>query len=260
MLLCLDVGNTQIHGGVYEQDDLKFQFRKNTSTGLSSDELGIFFRSVLKENGYDHKLISSVAICSVVPHMEYSLKNACVRYFTEDVLLIKAGVKTGLRIKYLNPAEVGSDRVVNAVAARKLFPEQNILVVDFGTATTIDAISKCGDYLGGAILGGAKLMVSALESKTARLPSVEIVKPDRACGVTTAQSIQSGLYWSTLGGVKELNHQICAEQFEGEKPLVIGTGGVGKLFEGADLFDHYIPDLVLYGLKEISSKNERLQN
>ena len=255
MLLCLDVGNTQIHGGVYQGEDLKFQFRKNTSTGLSSDELGIFFRSVLRENGYDNKLISSVAICSVVPHMEYSLKNACMRYFTEDVLLIKAGIKTGLRIKYLNPAEVGSDRVVNAVAARKLYPEQNILVVDFGTATTIDAISSEGDYLGGAILGGAKLMVSALESKTARLPSVEIVKPEKACGVTTAQSIQSGLYWSALGGVRELNKQISSEQFGGDKPLVIGTGGVGKLFEESDLFDHYIPDLVLYGLKEIHSKN-----
>lgn len=256
MLLCIDVGNTQIHGGVYQGDDLKFQFRKNTSTGLSSDELGVFFRSVLKENGYEHKLISSVAICSVVPHMEYSLNNACNRYFTEDVLMIKAGVKTGLRIKYLNPAEVGSDRVVNAVAARKLFPEQNILVVDFGTATTVDAISSEGDYLGGAILGGAKLMVSALESKTARLPSVEIVKPERACGLTTTQSIQSGLYWSTLGGVRELNHQITKEQFGGKMPLIIGTGGVGKLFEGSDLFDHYIPDLVLYGLKEIHSKNK----
>ena len=256
MLLCLDIGNTQIHGGVYEENDLKFQFRKNTSLGLSSDELGIFFRSVLRENGYDHKLVSSVAICSVVPHMEYSLKNACVRYFTEDVLLIKAGVKTGLRIKYLNPAEVGSDRVVNAVAARKLYPKQNVLVVDFGTATTIDAISADGDYLGGAILGGAKLMVSALESKTARLPSVEIIKPERACGVTTAQSIQSGLYWSALGGVRELNLQISKEQFGGEKPLVIGTGGVGKLFEETDLFDHYIPDLVLLGLKEIYSKNK----
>jgi len=256
MLLCLDVGNTQIHGGVYEGEDLKFQFRKNTSTGLSSDELGIFFRSVLRENGYDSKLISSVAICSVVPHMEYSLKNACMRYFTEDVLLIKAGIKTGLRIKYLNPAEVGSDRVVNAVAARKLYPEQNILVVDFGTATTIDAISSEGDYLGGAILGGAKLMVSALESKTARLPSVEIIRPDKACGVTTAQSIQSGLYWSALGGVRELNLQISKEQFGAEKPVVIGTGGVGKLFEESDLFDHYIPDLVLYGLKEIHSKNK----
>jgi len=190
--------------------------------------------------------------------MEYSLNNACLRYFTDDVLSVKTGVKTGLRIKYLNPAEVGSDRVVNAVAARKLFPDQNILVVDFGTATTIDAISKDGDYLGGAILGGAKLMVSALESKTARLPSVEIIKPDRACGVTTAQSIQSGLYWSTLGGVKELNRQITKEQFGGVDPLIIGTGGVGKLFEESQLFDHYIPDLVLYGLKEIYSKNKGL--
>ena len=256
MLLCLDVGNTQIHGGVYEREHLKFQFRKNTSTGLSSDELGVFFRSVLKENGYDHKEISNIAICSVVPHMDYSLNNACSRYFSGSVMMVKPGLKTGLRIKYLNPTEVGADRVVNAVAARHLFPEKNILVVDFGTATTIDAVSKSGDYLGGAILGGAKLMVSALESKTARLPSVEILKPEVACGVTTVGSIQSGLYWSTLGGVRELNQKITEEKFSDELPVVVGTGGVGKLFEGAGLFEHYRPELVLLGLKQLHLKNK----
>ena len=172
------------------------------------------------------------------------------------MLLVKAGLKTGLRIKYLNPTEVGADRVVNSIAAKHLYPDQNILIVDFGTATTIDALSKNGDYLGGAILGGAKLMVSALESKTARLPSVEIIKPEKACGVTTAQSIQSGLYWSTLGGVKELNQKITKEQFSSEHPIVIGTGGLGRLFEGSELFDVYKPDLVLIGLREFYRKNK----
>jgi type III pantothenate kinase len=253
--MCLDVGNTQIHGGIYEGDELKFQFRQNTSTGLSSDEIGVFLRAVLRENDIIPENISNIAVCSVVPHMDYSLKSACIKYFTEDVMFVRPGLKTGLRIKYLNPQEVGADRIVNAVAAKNLYPNKNILVVDFGTATTLDAISKNGDYLGGAILGGAKLMVSALESKTARLPSVEIKKPKQACGVTTVESIQSGLYWSTFGGVKELIHQITKEKFSDEPPVVIGTGGLGQLFRDANLFEVYTPDLVLKGLYDLHKKN-----
>lgn len=255
MLMCLDIGNTQIHGGVYDKKELKFQFRKNTSTGLSSDELGVFLRNVLRENSIDPNQIEDIAVCSVVPHMDYSLKNACVKYFTERVMFVKPGLKTGLRIKYLNPLEVGSDRIVNAVAAKNMHSNKNILVVDFGTATTIDAISKNGDYLGGAILGGAKLMVSALESKTARLPSVQIKKPTQACGVTTVESIQSGLYWSTFGGVKELISQITQEKFTDDPPVLIGTGGVGQLFRESGLFEHYVPDLVLKGLFDLYEKN-----
>ncbi len=258
MLMCLDVGNTQIHGGIYETENLKFQFRQNTSSGLSSDEIGVFLRAVLRENAIKPNEISNIAVCSVVPHMDYSLKSACIKYFTEDVMFVRPGLKTGLRIKYLNPLEVGADRIVNAVAAKNMFPNRNIIVVDFGTATTLDAISKNGDYLGGAILGGAKLMVSALESKTARLPSVEIKKPLKACGVTTVESIQSGLYWSTLGGVRELINQISKEKFKEESPIVIGTGGLGKLFSDADLFQIYTPDLVLKGLFDLYQKNFKL--
>lgn len=255
MLMCLDVGNTQIHGGIYADGDLKFQFRRNTSTGLSSDELGVFLRSVLRENEVNPEEIKNIAVCSVVPHMDYSLKSACIKYFTERVMFVRPGLKTGLRIKYLNPLEVGADRIVNAVAARNLYPGRNIIIVDFGTATTLDAVTKGGDYLGGAILGGAKLMVSALESQTARLPSVEIKKPSQACGVTTVESIQSGLYWSTFGGVKELIHQISKEKFKNDLPIVIGTGGMGQLFRDSGLFEVYTPELVLKGLYDLHEKN-----
>lgn len=255
MLLCLDVGNTQIHGGVYEGEALRFQFRKNTSAGLSSDELGVFLRGVLRENGIKPQLIHRVAICSVVPHMDYSLNSAVFKYFKIQSLFIKPGVKTGLNVKYANPAEVGADRIVNAVAAKSIFPDKNVLIIDFGTATTIDALAKEGDYLGGAILGGPRLMVSALESKTARLPSVEIIKPEKACGVTTIESIQSGLYWSLLGGVREICSQITKEKFNDEPPVLLGTGGVGKLFEDAGLFEDYKPELVLEGLRLLHKKN-----
>lgn len=255
MLLCLDVGNTQIHGGIYENDNLRFQFRKNTSMGLSSDEIGIFLRSVIRENSIEPQLINKVAVCSVVPHMDYSLNSACRRYFSEDVMFVRPGIKTGLKIKYANPTEVGADRIVNAVAAKEIYPNKNVLVIDFGTATTIDALSQEGEYLGGAILGGPKLVVSALESKTARLPSVEIIKPEKACGATTVESIQSGLYWSMLGGVRELVQQITKEKFADAPPVLIGTGGVGKLFEDTHLFEVYKPELVLNGLKLLYYKN-----
>lgn len=256
MLLCLDVGNTQIHGGLYKDKELLFQFRKNTTKDMSSDELGVFFRSVLRENGIDPTQVNDIAVCSVVPHMDYSLKSACLKYFTDKVMFVKPGLKTGLRIKYLNPAEVGADRVVNAVAAKELYPEKNILVVDFGTATTIDAISKEGDYLGGAILGGALLMASALGSQTAKLPSVRILEPEHACGTTTVESIQSGLYWSSFGGVKELLKQITLERFSKDAPIVIGTGGVGQLFKETGLFEVYVPELVLDGLEALYRKNQ----
>ena len=255
MLMCLDVGNSQIHGGIFKDNELLFQFRKNTSSGVSSDELGIFLRSVLRENITDPKLISAVSICSVVPHMDYSLKSAIKRYFTDHLLFVQPGVKSGLRIKYGNPAEVGADRIVTGLAAQSFYPDRDLLVVDFGTATTVDAISKNGDYLGGSILGGTKLIVSALESKTAKLPSVEIIKPKKACGNSTVTSIQSGIYWSMVGGVKQISEKIAEEVFDGKKPLIVGTGGVGKVFLDAEIFDHYIPDLVLQGLRIVYDKN-----
>lgn len=256
MLMCLDVGNSQIHGGVYQGEELKFQFRKNTSAGLSSDELGVFLRSVVRENQAEPSDIHKVSICSVVPHMDYSLKNACQRYFCKDVLFVRPGVKTGIRIKYSNPTEVGADRIVTALAAKQTYPDKNLLIVDFGTATTVDAVTKDGDYLGGAILGGAKMMVSALDTNTAKLPSVEIVKPQNSCGQSTVESIQSGLYWSTVGGIKEIIAQISKERFDGEQPLVLATGGLAKLFEGSGLFETYIAELALEGLRIVYHKNE----
>lgn len=256
MLMCLDVGNTQVHGGIFNEDQLLFQFRKNTSSGLSSDEIGIFLRGVLRENKVDPKKIEAVSVCSVVPHMDYSLKSAIRRYFTEKMIFVQPGVKSGLRIKYSNPSEVGADRIVTALAAKTLYPDKQLLVVDFGTATTVDAITKNGDYLGGAIFAGAKLMGEALETKTAKLPSVEIVRPSNVCGQTTVKSIQSGLYWSTVGAVKEMTKRLSEEIFSDEKPTIVATGGVGKVFSSAEIFDHYHPDLALKGLYDIYIKNK----
>jgi type III pantothenate kinase len=248
MILCLDVGNTTVHGGVFENDVLKVQFRRTSDSRASSDELGLFLRGVLRENGIDFESIHQIAMCSVVPDAVHSFRGCCQKYFGKTPFILQAGTKTGLKIKYRNPLEVGADRIANAIAVTNLFPARNTIIVDFGTATTFCAISAEKDYLGGVILAGLRLSMEALEEKTAKLPSVEIVAVQEALGRSTVESIQSGLYFGQIGMVRELKERITQEVFGGEKPLVIGTGGFSTLFEKAGLFDHVVPDLVLKGL------------
>ncbi len=248
MILCIDAGNTQIHGGVFDGEDLLFQFRKTSRQQYSSDEIGIFLKTVLRENKIDPDKIKGVSICSVVPDLNYSLIGSCMKYFNIDPFFLKAGVKTGLKIKYRNPLEVGTDRIANAIAACKLFPDQNIIVVDFGTATTFCAISRSKDYLGGIILPGIRISMEVLESRAAQLPSVEIKKTDAVIGKSTAESIQSGLFYGHLGIVKELKERITREAFNESKPVVIGTGGFSILFENENLFNVADPTLALKGL------------
>ncbi|BET65487.1 type III pantothenate kinase [Opitutales bacterium ASA1] len=255
MQLCLDVGNSTVHGGIYEADTLRLQFRRGTHPIGSSDELGLFLRGVLRENGLDPAAVASVAICSVVPSVVYPLRAACVKYFGLEPFLLQPGVKTGLKIKYRNPLEVGADRIANAVAAVHLFPGREMLVVDCGTATTFDVVTSARDYLGGCILPGLGISVEALAGKTARLPTVEITRPEHVLGRSTIESIQSGVFFAQLGGIRELTERLADEVFEGREPFVIGTGGFSRLFEREEVFDEIVPDLVLRGLRLASLLN-----
>ncbi len=252
MILSLDVGNTTIHGGVFDGDVLKAQFRRTSEFRASSDELGIFLRSVLRENDIDPTAIHQIAICSVVPDAIHSLRNACLKYFKLNPFLLQAGTKTGLKIKYRNPLEVGADRIANSIAASHLFPNRDLLIVDFGTATTFCAVNNEKDYLGGVIIAGLRISMEALETKTAKLPSVEIVSMREALGRSTVESIQSGLYYGQVGTVREVTARLIKECFSNssskEPPIVIATGGFAGLFEKENLFDEIIPDLVLKGL------------
>ena len=248
MILCLDVGNSQIYGGVFEKDQLRLQFRKTSKAGCSSDESGIFLKSVLRENGMDPKEIDKIAICSVVPDALYSLKGCCQKYFDIEPFVLQPGVKTGLKIKYRNPSEVGADRIADAIAAVQLYPNKNVIVVDFGTATTVCAINKDKVFLGGNIVPGVRVSMEALEARTAKLPMVEIIRPKTSVGRSTVESIQSGLYWCHVGMIRELTSRMTEEVFAGESPVVIGTGGFAHLFSGEKLFDVVIPDLILKGL------------
>ena len=255
MILCLDVGNSQVYGGVFDGDELKVQFRRTSQLHSSSDEFGVFFRSVLRENNVDPDQIADIGICCVVPDILYSLRACCQKYFGIEPLVLRPGVKTGLQIRYRDPKEVGADRIADAVGAMKLYPDKNLIIADFGTATTLCALSADKQFLGGNIIPGVRLSMEALETRTAQLPSVEIIPPGCVLGRSTVESIQAGLYWSNVGTVRELVSRISDEVFAGEKPLVIGTGGFAQLFSREKLFDAIIPDLILTGLREVIRLN-----
>ena len=250
MILAIDVGNSQIFCGVFDGDALTVQFRRTSTVRGSSDELGVFLRAALRENGVDPNAITGVAACSVVPDINYSLRACCQKYFGIEPMVLRVGIKTGLQIRYKDPTEVGADRVADAMGAVKLFPGRNLIVIDFGTATTVCAITKRREFLGGNIIPGLRLAMDALESQTAQLPSVEIKPMRSAVGQSTVESIQSGLYWSNVGMVKELVRRITDEVFADGPPLVIGTGGFCHLFDREKLFDRVVPDLILTGLLE----------
>jgi type III pantothenate kinase len=255
MILAVDVGNTTIQGGLFENDRLVLQFRKMTTPGISSDEFGIFLRSVIRENGFDPRQVKKIACCSVVPSINHSLANSFTKYFSTEALFVHAGIKSGLKIRYDNPREIGADRIVAAMGAVELFPQKNLVIVDMGTATTIDVVTKNREYLGGAILSGLKISVGALATGTAKLPQVEIVQAKKICGSSTIEAIQSGIYFGSVGAVKEFCSQIRTQIFGGEKPFVVATGGFSRLFSAENIFDEIIPELVLLGVKAALEKN-----
>ena len=255
MILALDVGNSQIFGGIFQNRELTMRFRKPSRPPTSSDELGLFLRGVLRENGGDPSNVQQIAFCSVVPDIIYSLRSCCRKYFGLDPFILQAGAKTGLKIRYRNPLEVGPDRIANAIAATHLYPDTNLIIIDFGTATTLDVVRAGRDYLGGIILPGLRISMEALERNTARLPNVEIVPSTDLIGRSTVECIQSGLYFGSRAAVDGLTRQIRDEVFRGQPATVIATGGFSRLFERDKLFDVLIPDLVLIGLERALSLN-----
>ncbi|MBI3441102.1 MAG: type III pantothenate kinase [Proteobacteria bacterium] len=250
MLLALDVGNTHILGGVFDGEKLILRFRYATYQLGTADQFGIFLRNILQTNGLASDKVKAVAVCSVVPSCNYTIRHAITQYFkTADLFNLQAGVKTGLNIKYKNPAEVGADRIANAIGAVRAFPNRNIIIIDAGTATTFCAIRKNKDYLGGVILAGVRLSMEALKSNTAKLMEVDIEVPSTYLGKTTREGIQRGLYFGHLGALREIVAGLKKELFTDEQVMIIGTGGFSQLFRDENIFDSILPDLVLQGLK-----------
>jgi type III pantothenate kinase len=255
MILALDVGNSQIFGGVFDGAELLLRFRRASHPSASSDELGLFLRGVLRENRCEPSAIDRIALCSVVPDAVYSLRSCCRKYFRVDPFILQAGARTGLKIRYRNPLEVGPDRIANAIAALHLYPDRNLVIVDCGTATKVDVVRPGRDYLGGVILPGLRISMEALEKSTARLPTVEIVAAEEVVARSTVEGIQSGLYYGHRYAIEGLTRAIRQHAFGGEPALVVGTGGFSRLFERDALFDVLAPDLVLVGLERALALN-----
>jgi len=248
MLLCLDVGNTHILGGIFSQKKLLTRFRYATHLLGTSDQLGIFLINFLQAKKLAPENISATAISSVVPSCDYTIKHTIASYLQSTLFILPADASTGLNIQYQNPKEVGADRIANAIGAVHAFPNKNIIVIDMGTATTVCAITKTRDYLGGTILPGMRLGMEALRSNTAKLMTVDIEEPTSCLGRTTRESIQAGLFYGQLGALKEVIAQFKKTVFKDEPVMILGTGGFAQLYKEKQLFDALLPDLVLEGL------------
>lgn len=258
MILTIDIGNTQIFAGVFKGDDIKARFRKTSIGSITSDELGIFLTTILREHEINPIDIKNIAISSVVPSLLRTVMNCCVKYFSIKPFIVEAGVKTGIKIPS-SFDKLGSDRVADCMAAMKRFPNKNLIVVDFGTANTFDAISKNKEYKGGAITVGVGTSMNALCQNTALLSNVEIIKPRKAAGCTTEHQLQSGLYFGNLGIIKEYIFRLRKECFNDEQAVVVATGGFARLFEKSGVFDLYEPDLLLEGIKYALDLNTQLK-
>ncbi|MCX7970511.1 MAG: type III pantothenate kinase [Negativicutes bacterium] len=254
MLLAIDVGNTNIVIGVYDGSQLVGHWRIGTDRLRTSDEYGIQINSLLASRGYRPQQVSDAVVSTVVPPITGTILRMCQRYFEREPLLVTAQMETGLTIRYDNPAEVGADRIVNAVAAYHLFGGP-LIIIDFGTATTFCAVSRGGEYLGGAIAPGIVISAEALYQRAARLPRIELVRPQRVIARSTVASMQAGIVFGYAGLVKEI-----VERMKQDLPgaTVVATGGLAQLVGGdSRVIDRLEPFLTLEGLRIIHQLNRR---
>lgn len=255
MLFVIDVGNTNIVLGVYEGDELKHNWRISTDRGKTDDEFGMLVKSLFADKGMTFTDIEGIIISSVVPPLMFSLEKMCRKYFDIKPMVIGPGLKTGLNIKAENPRELGADRIVNAVAAIHHYGTP-LIIVDFGTATTLCFVDEQGGYHGGAIAPGIGISTEALYSRAAKLPRIELIKPPSVIGRNTIHAMQSGIIYGFVGQVDELVRRMKMES--DKKPNVIATGGLAELIGSeSNEIDIVDPWLTVKGLRLIYDRNKK---
>lgn len=255
MLLVIDVGNTNTVVGAYEGDQLITNWRLSTERNRTIDEYGILFRNLFSLAKMDSEKITGIAISSVVPPLNFTLTKMSENYFGLTPYYVDHTSETGMPIRYQPETDVGADRIVNSVAAIARYGTPCI-IVDFGTATTFDAVSKNNEYLGGVITPGLNISAEALFQRAARLSRVEIRRPEQVIGQTTIGSVQSGLYYGYIGLVDGILRRMMVELGEGTK--VVSTGGLARLIgRGSELIEEIDDNLTLEGLRIIYERNKK---
>ena len=260
MLLAVDVGNTNVVLGIFEGEQVKASWRIQTERRRMPDEWGLMVVALLQHRGYKYSDITEAIISSVVPPLTTAFREMVELYFHIQPLVVETGIKTGISVRYENPREVGADRIVNAVAVNHFYGSPAI-VIDFGTATTFDALSASGEYLGGAIAPGINIAAEALFQVASRLFRVELTPPRQAIGRTTASSMQSGIMFGYMGLVEGLVNRFKQEleaMSPGQPVKVIATGGLAEVItlHTQGLIDVVDQDLTLQGLRLINELNK----
>ena len=263
MLLAVDVGNTNIVLGVFKGDTLVESWRLATDNRRSADEYGTIIESMFMRQGIQPEDIDDIIIASVVPSLLFTLEHMCLKFYEKNPIVIETGIKTGLKIKYDDPRQVGADRIVNCVAAHSRYGG-NLIVIDFGTATTLSCVSESGDFLGGAIAPGIKTQAAALFEHTAKLPNVDLEFPGKFICKNTSEAMQSGLIYGHMGFTEHMIKNIKREMSEqlGCKDTdikVIATGGMATMVaSGVECIDEIDRRLTLDGLQMLYEKNKGL--
>ncbi|OCA80693.1 pantothenate kinase [Bacillus sp. FJAT-27225] len=254
MIFVFDVGNTNIVLGVYKGDELLHHWRIETNRNRTEDEYGMAIKSLFEHSGLSFQDIEGIIISSVVPPIMFSLERMCQKYFGVKPLVVGPGIKTGLDIKYENPREVGADRIVNAVAAIHEYGSP-LIIVDFGTATTYCFINEYKQYMGGAIAPGIGISTEALYSRAAKLPRIEIARPEGGViGKNTVGAMQAGILYGYVGQVEGIVKRMVDNSTK--TPTVIATGGLSALIASeSNLIDIVDPFLTLKGLQLIYKRN-----
>lgn len=256
MLLTIDVGNTNITVGVFQGDDIRATFRITTKMPRTSDEYGMTFINLLEQNKIKSGDINDVIIASVVPQVMHSLEGSIIKYFNIKPIIIEPGTKTGIRVATENPRQIGADRIVDAAAAYGLYGGP-VFVLDFGTATTYDLVDKDGAFVSGVTAPGIRISARALWEDAAKLPEIEIKKPDSILGKDTITSMQAGLIYGQIGQTEYIIKQTIEQAAMG-KIKVVATGGLGRIIANeTDMIDVYDPNLTLKGMNLIYKKQNR---